>query len=83
MEILSLFELTLKLYNISIKTKPGRLMRWVLELMNYDYEIEHKPGIHNGAADAISRLPELPKSTENQPEIPAHPHIMTVTVSHC
>ena len=55
-------------------------MRWVLELMNYDYEIELKPGINNAAADALSRLPEFPKSTENQPEILADPHIMTVTV---
>ena len=54
-------------------------MRWVLELMNYDYEIEHKPGIHNGAADAISRLPEYHKSTENQPEIPGDSHIMSVS----
>ena len=61
------------------KTSKGRLMRWVLELMNYDYEIEHKPGIQNGAADAISRLPEYPKSTENQPEIPGDPHIMSVS----
>ena len=61
------------------KTSKGRLMRWVLELMNYDYEIEHKPGINNEAADALSRLPEFPKSTENQPEIPGDSHIMTVT----
>ena len=47
--------------------------------MNYDYEIEHKSGIHSGVADAISRLlPEYPKSTENQPEIPGDPHIMSV-----
>ena len=64
------------------KTSKGRLMRWVLELMNYDYEIEHKPGIHNGAADAISRLPEYPKSTENQPEIPGDPHIMSVSTAN-
>ena len=51
-------------------------MHWVLELMNYEYEIEHKPGIHNGAADAISRIPKYPKSTENQTEIPGDPHIM-------
>ena len=64
------------------KTSKGRLMRWVLELMNYDYEIEHKPGIQNGAADAISRLPEYPKSTENQPEIPGDPHIMSVSAQN-
>ena len=60
------------------KTSKGRIMRWVLELMNYEYEIGHKPRIHNGAADAISRLPEYPKSNENQPEIPGDPHIMSV-----
>ena len=62
------------------KTSKGGLMRWVLALMNYDYEIVHKPGINNAAVDALSRLPEFPKSTEIQPEIPADQHIMTVTV---
>ena len=64
------------------KHSKGRLMRWVLELMNYDYKIEHKPGVNNEAADALSRLPEFPKSTETQPEIPADPHIMTVTMEN-
>ena len=64
------------------KNSKGRLMRWVLELMNYDYKIEHKPGVNNEAADALSRLPEFPKSTETQPEIPADPHIMTVTMEN-
>ena len=57
-------------------------MRWVLELMNYDYKIEHKPGVNNEAADVLSRLPEFHKSTETQPEIPADPHIMTVTMEN-
>ena len=81
MEILLPSGQTTELYNIFTKIKPRQVDSWwVLELMNYDYEIEHKPGINNEAADALSRLPEFPKSTESQPEIPADPHITTVTV---
>ena len=57
-------------------------MRWVVELMNYDYKIEHKPGINIEAADALSRLPKFPKSTATQPEISADPHIMTIAMEN-
>ena len=38
-------------------TKPDRLVRWALELAEYDFEIIPRKGIHNGNADALSRLP--------------------------
>lgn len=38
-----------------IKDLNGRLGRWSLKLQGYDFTIQHKPGIRNGNADAISR----------------------------
>ena len=38
---------------------PGRLMRWALRLQGYMpfMTIKYKPGVDNGAADALSRCP--------------------------
>ena len=54
----------------------GKIARWMLELQNYDFVIEYKPGKLNSAADALSRLTEYPKSTEDQAQIPGDPIIM-------
>ena len=35
----------------------GRLARWVMQLQEFDFRIEHRPGRHNQNADALSRLP--------------------------
>ena len=43
-------------------TALGRLQRWALYLGSFDYEIEHRPGSENAAADGLSRLP-LPDET--------------------
>ena len=34
------------------------LVRWMLDLANYEFEIRHVEGIHN-PADALSRRPDL------------------------
>ena len=34
----------------------SRLMRWILKLSEYDFEVEHKPGQHHKDADGVSRL---------------------------
>ena len=38
-------------------TAAARIQRWSLFLSNYDYTVEHKKGINNSNADALSRLP--------------------------
>jgi len=38
-------------------TKPTRLVRWAMELSEYNFEIKHRSGKANGNADALSRLP--------------------------
>ena len=40
-----------------IKQPNGKLARWVLKLEEYDYTIEHLPGIMMQHADALSRAP--------------------------
>ena len=40
-----------------IKQPNGKLARWILKLEEYDYTIEHLPGIMVQHADALSRAP--------------------------
>ena len=35
----------------------GRLGRWVMALQEYSFDVQHRPGISHGNADALSRLP--------------------------
>ena len=42
---------------MSVKDHNGRLMRWALMLMEYDFEIQHVKGKTNFVADALSRAP--------------------------
>lgn len=41
-------------FNIKQKTNP-RIARWVLEMQNYDYVLEHRPGSRMLHVDALSR----------------------------
>ena len=60
-------------------TRPrGRIARWILELLGYDFEIQYRPGKSNATADALSCLPSYPPSTETQPNISGTP-IKTTT----
>ena len=38
------------------KIKNTKIQLWRSELGNFDYEIQHRPGIQNSAADAFSRI---------------------------
>lgn len=42
-----------------VKDYGGRLTRWMLFLMQFDYEMEYKPGRTHNNADALSRLPPV------------------------
>ena len=40
---------------MNVKDPTGRLARWALQLQQYNFEIQHRPGPSNGNADALSR----------------------------
>ena len=44
---------------MSVKDPGSRLMRWRIQLEQYDYEIVYKPGVQNSNADALSRISAL------------------------
>lgn len=46
---------------MKLKNPSSRLMRWKLELSEYDLDIIHKPGILNANADALSRIEITPQ----------------------
>lgn len=39
------------------KDPRNKFARWLLELESYDYQIEYRRGVDNGAADFLSRIP--------------------------
>lgn len=45
---------------LAVKKKElsPRISRWILELSEYDYVTEHRPGVKMGHVDALSRLPD-------------------------
>ena len=47
---------------MSISDPSGRLARWSLLVQQYDFDIQHRPGVAHGNADALSRRPYAPPS---------------------
>ena len=41
------------------KSNNARITRWFLELQNFRFRVEHRPGTQNGNADALSRRHEV------------------------
>ena len=48
---------------VQSKAAP-RMQRWALTLAVYEYKISYKPGVANGNADTLSRLPAAPAPEE-------------------
>lgn len=46
----------------STKDPKSKLVRWILQLQEFDMTILPRPGTDNGNADAMSRLPKLLES---------------------
>ena len=51
-------------YMLTIKDTNPRLLRWALQLQEYDFDIEYRPGRKHGHADCLSR--NLPNVSENE-----------------
>jgi hypothetical protein len=54
---------------MSVKGTGSRLLRWRLQLEEYDYEIVYKPGLQNSNADALSRIGVLNREVNDSEEI--------------
>jgi hypothetical protein len=50
----------------NVKVPSSRLLRWILKLEEYDYDIVYKPGVRNTNAGALSRInmPEVNTATK-------------------
>ena len=57
---------------LTLEDPTGRLMRWRLRLMEFDYEIIYRPGLKHQVPDALSRLRHPPgaPNSEVDDEIP-------------
>ena len=44
------------------KEVAGRMARWAMIMSEYNYMVEYVPGVINTAADALSRLINIPES---------------------
>ncbi|XP_032689765.1 uncharacterized protein LOC116853019 [Odontomachus brunneus] len=42
-----------------VEAPTGRLARWIIELQQYDFEIQYRRGSLNTVADALSRQPQI------------------------
>lgn len=48
----SAFEMTMRKVDV-----PAQVARWALQLSEYDYQLEHRPGTRMRHVDALSRYP--------------------------
>ena len=56
---------------LNLSDAQGRLARWRLRLLEFDFEVEYSPGKEHHGADTLSRLPvEQPVSAPLDTEIP-------------
>ena len=40
----------------NLENPTGRLARWLLELLEYNYKIEYRKGSNNAVPDALSKI---------------------------
>jgi len=55
-----------------VKDRGSRLLRWRIQLQEYNYEIVYKPGVQNSNADALSRINRLAEEGSESNEIDQH-----------
>lgn len=59
-------------YALNLKTPNSKLVKWRLQLSEYDFEIKHRPGKQNAVADALSRIPEINVNEESSDSSSVH-----------
>ena len=67
---------------MNVKDPGSRLMRWRIQLAEYDFEVVHKPGKQNTNADALSRVNVLERENTEPLEIDADMKTKILQESH-
>ena len=50
---------------LNFRQPEGQVARWIETLQQYDFDIEHRPGVSHGNADSLSRRPCLQDSCKH------------------
>ena len=61
--------------------KASRLQRWILSLQEYDFTVEHKPGVEHKDADGLSRLAILPPGEDDPRYEEEDPRVQVLAVT--
>jgi len=67
---------------MNVKDPGSRLLRWRIQLEEYDYEIMYKPGGQNTNAYALSRVNALKKEGSEPDEIGADTKAKIIKENH-
>lgn len=50
---------------LNFREPEGQIARWIQQLQEYDFDIQHRPGLRHNNADALSRRPCLQESCQH------------------
>ena len=67
---------------MNVKDPGSRLLRWRIQLEEYDYEIVYKPGVQNSNADALSRIGNIVKQENEIEEIDSDMKLKILKENH-
>jgi hypothetical protein len=67
---------------MNVKDPVSRLLRWRIQLEEYDCEIVYKPGVQNSNADAVSRIGTIVKEEKEIEEIDSDFKIKILQENH-
>ena len=57
---------------LNFRQPEGQVARWIETLQQYDFDIEHRPGVSHGNADSLSRRPCLQDSCKHCERLDTH-----------
>ncbi|KAH9096420.1 hypothetical protein LEN26_017482 [Aphanomyces euteiches] len=70
------------LFNTGSRSGNHKLARWAMEIQGLDYNVIHRPGELNGAADGLSRLAVCPIQTRRMSRLNSAPVNLQPSLTH-